>query len=126
MIPTLKMFATTVTKNPHYLNPIYAEVNRFHSLGGQLIFGTDVGYMTDYSTEDEFSALAKCGLSFPEVLAVLTTNPAARFNVLDQKGSITPGKLADLTVLDEDPATDLTNFSKVRMTIRSGRVIFGR
>jgi 3-hydroxyacyl-CoA dehydrogenase len=44
MTPTLKMFATTVTPDPAYLDPIYAEVRQFHSLGGTLIFGTDVGY----------------------------------------------------------------------------------
>ena len=45
MIPTLKMFTTTVTKDPHYMDPICAEVQQFHQLGGTLLFGTDVGYM---------------------------------------------------------------------------------
>ncbi len=120
MIPTLKMFATTVTTNPAYLDPIYAEVRQFHELGGQLIFGTDVGYMTDYSTNDEFAALAKCGLSPMDILAMLTTNPAGRFGVSNAKGTVTAGQAADLTVLGADPAQDLTAFSKVRMTIRSG------
>jgi imidazolonepropionase-like amidohydrolase len=124
MVPTLKMFATTVTKNPAYLDPIYAEVRQFHSLGGQLIFGTDVGYMRDYTTEDEFTALGKCGLSPMDILAMLTTNPASRFGVTNIKGTIAPGKLADLTILDADPAQDLVNFTKVRTTIRSGRVIY--
>ena len=53
MIPTLKMFATTVSKNPAYLVPIYRVVRRFHAHGGNLMFGTDVGYMADYSTRDE-------------------------------------------------------------------------
>ena len=126
MIPTLKMFATTVTKDPAYLDPIYAEVRQFHSLGGQLIFGTDVGYMRDYSTGDEFAALDKCGLSPMEILAMLTINPASRFGVSRIKGTITAGKLADLTVLDADPAQDTAAFSKVRMTVRSGRVIYRR
>jgi len=126
MVPTLKMFATTVTKNPAYLDPIYAEVRQFHSLGGQLIFGTDVGYMRDYATQDEFTALSKCGLSSTDILAMLTTNPASRFGVSNIKGTIAPGKLADLTVLDADPAQDLTNFAKVNMTIRSGRVVYQR
>ena len=124
MVPTLKMFATTVTKNPAYLDPIYAEVHQFHSLGGQLIFGTDVGYMRDYTTEDEFTALGKCGLSPTDILAMLTTNPASRFGVSNIKGTITPGKLADLTILDADPAQGPVNFTKVRMTIRSGRIIY--
>lgn len=126
MIPTLKMFATTVTTDPHYLDPIYAEVLKFHQLGGTLLFGTDVGYMTDYSTEDEFLALGKCGLTAADILAMLTTNPAARFGVSAQKGTVAPGKLADLTVLDADPAASLTNFSRVAATIRSGRVVYTR
>jgi len=126
MIPTLKMFATTVTKSPAYLDPIYAEVRQFHELGGQLIFGTDVGYMRDYTTQDEFEALGKCGLSPMDILAMLTTNPAGRFGVSNAKGTVTAGKLADLTVLDADPGTDPMAFSKVRMTIRSGRVIYQR
>lgn len=126
MIPTLKMFTTTVTSNPHYMDPIYAEVRQFHSLGGTLIFGTDVGYLTDYSTEGEFEALGKCGLNAMDVLAMLTTNPAAKLGVSAQKGSIMAGKLADLTILDADPAADLDNFSRVRAVIRSGRLIWQR
>jgi imidazolonepropionase-like amidohydrolase len=126
MTPTLKMFATTVTTKPSFLEPIYAEVRQFHSLGGTLIFGTDVGYMTDYSTQGEFEGLAKCGLTATDVLAMLTTNPATRLGVSGQKGTITVGKLADLTILDADPATDLTNFSRVQTVIRSGKVVYKR
>jgi imidazolonepropionase-like amidohydrolase len=126
MTPTLKMFSTTVTTKTEYLDPIYAEVRQFHELGGTLIFGTDVGYMTDYSTEGEFEALGKCRLTEPDVLAMLTTNPAARMGVSEQKGTVTAGKLADLTILDADPALSLTNFSRVRATIRSGRVVYQR
>jgi|CZKL01.1.fsa_nt_gi imidazolonepropionase-like amidohydrolase len=124
MTPTLKMFTTTVTSDPGYMDPMYEEVREFHSLGGTLIFGTDVGYMTDYSTEGEFQALAKCGLDWKDVLAMLTTNPATRMGVQDRKGTITAGKLADLTILEADPAADLTNFARVQMVIRSGVVIY--
>lgn len=126
MIPTLKMFTTTVTKDPHYMDPICAEVQEFHQLGGQLIFGTDVGYMADYSTDGEFVELGKSGLDFPTVLGMLTTNPAARMGVSNLKGTIAPGKLADLTILSADPAQDLTNFSRVETVIRSGRVVWKR
>ncbi len=126
MVPTLKMFGTTVTRNPSYLDPIYAEVRQFHADGGQLIFGTDVGYMTDYSTEDEFRALEQSGLNAMDILRMLTTTPAERFGVADQKGTIEAGKLADLVVLSADPASDVANFSKVQTAVRSGRVIYGR
>ena len=126
MIPTLKMFGTTVTKRSAFLDPIYAEVREFHALGGQLIFGTDVGYMTDYTTEDEFTALAACGLDYKDILRMLTTAPADRFNVSSTKGTVEPGKLADLVILDADPADNITAFSRVRTTIRTGQVIFSK
>jgi imidazolonepropionase-like amidohydrolase len=126
MTPTLKMFATTVTTNPGYLDPIYAEVRQFHALGGTLIFGTDVGYMTDYSTEGEFEGLAKCGLDSSDVLAMLTTNAATKLGVADHKGTVTIGKLADLTILSADPRDDLKNFAKVQTVVRSGKVVWSR
>lgn len=126
MVPTLKMFATTASSDPKYLDPIYAEIREFHRQGGTLIFGTDVGYMTDYTTEGEFEGLAKSGLDYRDVLGMLTTNPSARMGVADQKGTIEAGKLADITILSADPAEALTNFSKVQTVIRSGRVIWTR
>ena len=126
MVPTLKMFASTVTTDPHYMDPICDEVRQFHALGGQLIFGTDVGYMTDYSTDGEFVELGRSGLNWKDVLAMLTTNPASRMGASEAKGTVAPGKIADLTILHADPATDLTNFSRVQMVIRSGRVLWER
>ena len=79
-----------------------------------------------YSTDGEFVALGKCGLDWKDVLAMLTTNSAIRLGLQDHKGTVTAGKLADLTILDADPATDLTNFARVRAVIRSGAVIWTR
>ncbi len=124
--PTLKMFSTTVTTDLHYMDPLYEEVRTFHRLGGTLLFGTDVGYMTDYTTEGEFDGLGKSGLNWQDVLAMLTTNPAARMGVQNRKGTVTAGKLADLVILDADPAAGLKNFSRVRTVVRSGAVVWQR
>jgi len=126
MIPTLKMFATTASTDPSFLNPIYAIVRQFHVLGGDLIFGTDVGYMTDYTTADEFAALAKSGLTPRVILRMLTVAPATRFGVAALKGTVTPGKMADLVVLDGDPMTDPAAFSRIQFAIRNGRLIYER
>jgi imidazolonepropionase-like amidohydrolase len=126
MIPTLKMFTTTVTTDPHYMDPMRAEVQQFHQLGGTLLFGTDVGYMSDYTTEGEFVELGKSGLDWKTVLGMLTTNPALRMGVTSSKGTVTPGNLADLTILDADPADTLTNFSRVGAVVRSGKVVWQR
>lgn len=126
MIPTLKMFATTASTDPKFLLPIYDIVRRFHALGGDLMFGTDVGYMTDYTTEDEFRALVQSGLSSRDILRMLTVAPATRFGVAALRGTVTPGKMADLVVLEGDPLADVAAFSRVRFTVRNGRLIYER
>ena len=124
MIPTLKMFATTVTTSPAYLNPIYDEVSEFHRRGGDLLFGTDVGYMADYTTTGEFEGLTRSGLTSRDILRMLTVAPAKRFGVQDQKGRVATNRLADLVILSADPYADPLNFAAVQTTIRSGRVIY--
>jgi imidazolonepropionase-like amidohydrolase len=124
MIPTLKMFGSTVTKKPAYLQPIYNIVRGFRADGGNLLFGTDVGYMTDYTTEDEFDALAQCGLGWADILRMLTVAPAARMGVANTKGTLTPGKLADFVVLGSDPTANIEAFADVRATVRSGKILW--
>jgi imidazolonepropionase-like amidohydrolase len=63
-------------------------------------------------------------MSFPEILASLTTAPAARFGESHRLGRIAPGFLADLVVLDGDPAGDLRALSAVRFTLREGRILY--
>lgn len=126
MIPTLKMFETTVSSDDGYLAPIYDVVRTFRSLGGPVLFGTDVGYMSDYRTDGEFRALARAGMDAPAILRSLTTAPAERFKVGADTGTIAPGKAADLVVLEGDPFEDVAAFAQVRATVRAGRVIWSK
>jgi imidazolonepropionase-like amidohydrolase len=119
MIPTLKLF-----KEDEDIAEIRNIVRRFHSFGGQLIFGTDTGYLTDYDVSEEFRQLGQTGLSVTDILRMLTENPARKFGVQRERGTIAPGMAADVTVLAADPAADVTAFSKVAYTIRAGRVIY--
>ncbi|MGA8663585.1 MAG: amidohydrolase family protein [Thermoplasmata archaeon] len=126
MTPTLKMFADTASSHPTYLGPTYEVVRRFGELGGDLLFGTDVGYMHDYSTDDEFRALGRCGLDGRAILRMLTTAPARRFGGGADASTVQPGQLADLVLLDSDPMDDPVAFARVRATIRGGRVLYLR
>jgi adenine deaminase len=100
MIPTLKMFATTVTTEPEYLNPIYDQVRQFRTLGGDLLLGTDVGHMTDYRTDGELRAPQHTGIDARGILRLLTTAPAGRFGVQNEKSRVAPGLRADLVTLN--------------------------
>lgn len=97
----------------------------FVDAGGAVIFGTDVGYMTDYDPTDEFVLMQKAGMTPMQILASLTTAPARIWNEAARRGKIEVGMDADLVVLRSDPADDVRSFADVRCSIRGGRRIYG-
>ncbi len=100
------------------------QLGAFSHAGGQVLFGTDVGYIPQFDTGEEFQLMSRAGMTFQQILASLTTNPAQRFGLAAHSGRIAKGMDADLAVLQDDPAQDTSAFSKVRYTIRGGEVIF--
>lgn len=98
----------------------------FSSAGGQVLFGTDAGYMTDLNPTQEYVLMAHAGLTPMQILASLTTAPAARWSAAERRGRVKPGFDADLVVLAGDPAADVRRFADVKCTIRAGRELFVR
>jgi imidazolonepropionase-like amidohydrolase len=105
---------------------VLPQLRSFSEAGGQILFGTDVGYIDQFDTSEEFSWMSRAGLNFRQVLASLTTNPAQRFGFSTHSGRIAKGMDADLVVLRSDPAQDVTSLSKVLYTIRSGKIIYSQ
>lgn len=131
LIPTLKLFPYEMQRAglparlvELVLGNAVDQTRAFADLDGQLLFGTDVGYMTDYDPTDEFVYLQRAGLTAARILTMLTMAPAARFGRGDRTGRLAPGFTADVVLLDGDPAQDVRAFAKVRMTMREGRIIY--
>jgi imidazolonepropionase-like amidohydrolase len=59
-----------------------------------------------------------------QILASLTTAPAARWKEDARRGRVASGFDADLVVLDGDPAHDVRQLARVRCAIRGGRTLF--
>jgi imidazolonepropionase-like amidohydrolase len=132
VIPTLKLFPYELERMALPERIVEAatgdaveQVRAYAQAGGQVLFGTDVGYMTDYDPTDEYRLMARA-LTPMQALATLTTAPAARWKEAGQRGRVEPGMAADLVVLDGDPASDPANFAKVRCTVRAGRLTYPR
>jgi imidazolonepropionase-like amidohydrolase len=101
-----------------------AQLRAFATAGGQVLFGTDAGYVTTFDPTEEYRLMARA-LQPMQILASLTTAPAARWKESEQRGRVMEGFAADLVVLDADPGKEASNFAKVRCTLRAGRVIHG-
>jgi imidazolonepropionase-like amidohydrolase len=131
LIPTLTLFDVEARKGDAsdqerdaWIAKMVAELRAYSRAGGEILFGTDIGYIDHYDTAEEFTLMSRAGMTFPQILASLTTNPAHRFGYGDRTGSVVAGLDADLVVLTEDPAKGAAAFSKVQLTIRHGKVTY--
>lgn len=133
LIPTLKLwrfdgerFGTPEAVIVNSTRAAQEQLAAFSDLGGQILFGTDVGYVTDFDPTDEYLLMQQAGLSFAQILASLTTAPAQRFGMADRTGKLEVGMNADLVVFDEDPGSDITVFAEPRVVVRRGQIVFER
>lgn len=57
-----------------------------------------------------------------EIIRSMTEHAAEFLGRGDELGTLAPGKLADLVVVEGDPLTDLEALSRVRLVVKNGRV----
>jgi len=133
IIPTFKLWGYELKKDDvpasvveTLVSATFRELQAFIAVHGQVLFGTDVGYMHDYDPTDEYVLMAKAGMSPTQILESLTTAPAARWKEDAKHGQVAPGFAADLVVLAADPFEDVKNFANVKCAFRAGVPIFSR
>jgi hypothetical protein len=102
-------------------------VGDMHRAGIEFLAGTDAGPNTPVppgsGLHDELELLVESGFTPMEALQAATRNPARYFGNLQEMGTLEPGKVADLLLLDANPLDDIRNTRKIRMVVLRGRVI---
>ncbi|MBW8876748.1 MAG: amidohydrolase family protein [Acidobacteria bacterium] len=95
-----------------------ALVRALHDAGIPIVAGTDspAGFSLHRELEDYVAA----GLSAPEALRAATLVPAQVMHRDQDLGTIAPGKLADLILVDGDPAAKISDIRRVVLTLRGG------
>jgi Tol biopolymer transport system component/imidazolonepropionase-like amidohydrolase len=95
----------------------------YHRAGVPLLAGTDsplVPYAIALHLELE--AYVSAGLTPFEALQTATINVARALRVDKDLGSVEPGKLADLAIVEGDPLTDIRTARNLRMVVVNGVV----
>ncbi len=81
-----------------------------------------MGSMPGISMHTELELLVRLGLSPREALAAATNNYALQFG-WNELGLISPGRRADLLVIDGDPTENIWNARRISTLIMDGNVI---
>ena len=91
--------------------------------------GSDTIYepLTEYGEYSlkEYKTMVECGMTVPQAVRAATVNSAAALNMLHKRGTLEPGKEADMLVVRKDPyesADVLYDASNIRSVISAGRL----
>ncbi len=85
-------------------------------------YGTDTRFVPSDALRHELKPL-QLVFSAKEIVTILTRNAAIAVGREDQLGTLEPGKLADIVIVDGDPLTDISDVLNVAVVIKSGEVV---
>ncbi|HEX3582290.1 MAG TPA: amidohydrolase family protein [Thermoanaerobaculia bacterium] len=95
-------------------------VKLLYDNGIPIVAGTDG--LAGFALDRELELYVQLGIPAPEVLRIATLGAATVMHRADRLGSIAPGKLADLDIVDGDPTTNISDVRNVRTVIKDGNV----
>jgi imidazolonepropionase-like amidohydrolase len=104
------------------------QVAAMQRAGVHILTGTDAPLRNSppgFGLHEELALLVSGGMAPFEALRSATLEPARYFGMLDSLGTIAPGKLADLLLLDANPLQDIRNTRRISAVVANGRLYAG-
>ena len=109
----------------HLWEARYETIRRMHAAGVKLVVSSDTG-----STATRINELALLmeflvkGVQIPaaEILCGVTGLAAEAVGLADALGTLAPGKLADVVVVDGDPLSDITAMQRIHTVVKDGEI----
>jgi len=107
--------ATAARYNKSYLKMVEF-VGRMYKAGVPIVAGTDS--IPGFTVQSELEWYVRAGMTPAQVLQIATWNGAKYSRTLNDRGSITPGKLSDLVLVDGDPTRNISDIRKVALVLK--------
>jgi imidazolonepropionase-like amidohydrolase len=110
----------------HLWEARYETIRRMQTAGVQLVVSSDTG--STGTRIDELALLMEFlvkGVQIPAaaVLRGATGLAAEALGMADAIGTLAPGKLADMVVVDGDPLADITAMQRIHTVVKGGKVV---
>ncbi len=95
--------------------------------GVTIMAGTDAGFLNSFDypgigLHQELTLFVQSGLTAPQALSSATRAGPAWFGKLSRYGAVSPGKAADLVLLDRDPLADINATRAVNTVFMRGHI----
>jgi len=111
-------------KDEYSFPKLAAQVAKISRAGGLIGVGSH-GQLQGLGYHWEMWMLATGGMTPLEVLRCATLNGAKIIGRPQDLGSLEPGKLADLVILDKDPLADIHNTNSIHWVMKNGELYEG-
>ena len=96
--------------------------------GVPIVAGTDGAWLgkvlPGFGLHHELEALVAVGLTPVQAIQAATIHAAQALGREEDLGSVAPGRLADLVLLDADPTEDIGNARKIHLILQGGRIYY--
>jgi imidazolonepropionase-like amidohydrolase len=96
---------------------------KYVEAGGKAVAGSDSGYMPGLGVHFEMQSLVAAGVPPMKAIQSATLWAAQLGNQDKDLGTVEPGKLADITVIEGNPLQEITATRNVRLVIQNGEII---
>jgi imidazolonepropionase-like amidohydrolase len=92
----------------------------------------DAGVILGYCTDTTYDAVAglehelksmNVVFSMQDMIQIMGPNTAAYIQMQDQLGTLEPGKLADIVIVDGDPLEGYWNWLKTKVVLKEGKIV---
>ena len=106
-------------------------LKRYYDAGGLITVGTDRPLLLDnylgggiggFFIHKEMAAMVEIGIPAGDVLYFATQQNADAIGIGEKAGSITPGKWADLMIINGNPINDIYRTRSVHTVIKGGKI----
>src|ERR671918_1196235 len=97
-----------------------------HDSGVKILSGSDIPNLElvpGDSLHRELELLVEAGINTSDVIKIATKNGAEALDLINQTGTIEPGKQADILILSANPIEDIENTKRIDAVISNGRII---
>jgi imidazolonepropionase-like amidohydrolase len=102
-----------------------AQVAAMRRAGVRVLAGTDAPLRNSppgFGLHEELLMLTRGGLSPLEAIRAATIEPARYLGMRDSLGTVAPGQLADLVLLDANPLLDIRHTRRIAAVVANGRL----
>ena len=130
--PTLSIYEAilkqdcTDPQNEQRWTKVLQLTKMMHENGVKILSGSDLpnfGLLPGESLHHELELLVEAGISPRDVIKIATRNGAEALDLINQTGTIEPGKQADILILSANPAEDIENTNRIDSVISNGKIM---